>query len=196
MAIVNFDAIIPKFWSEFPNPICNFSLYFVFLFSDLKFYNQVFLNSWSTFRMLPQRPVFSCISVDMLLTSCIQSFSFGKYLASFEFSHFAFCNFVASISCPFFLYILSLAPMRSEFLVQTYIDSRNLVCDVSAIFHIDSGREVHTKNLPLDGNCPLFVGCILSLNEVVLSMFSRICSVECPYSISVLFLRKVASILI
>ena len=55
--------------------------------------------------MLPQRPIFSCISVDMLLASCIQSFSFRKYLASFEFSHFAFCNFVASISCSlFFIY--------------------------------------------------------------------------------------------
>ena len=89
-----------------------------------------------------------------------------------------------------FLYIPSFAPMRLEFLVQTYIDSRKLVCDVSTIFRIDSGREVHTKNLPLDGNCPLFVGCILSLNEVVLSMSSLICSVECPYSISVFFLKS------
>ena len=31
MAIVNFNAIIPKFWSDFPNAICNFSFYFVFL---------------------------------------------------------------------------------------------------------------------------------------------------------------------
>ena len=49
MAIVNFDAIISKFCSEFPNPICNLqvSLYFIFLtflicfswiFSGLKFY--------------------------------------------------------------------------------------------------------------------------------------------------------------
>ena len=63
MAIVNFDAIISKFCSEFPNPICNLqvSLYFIFLtflicfswiFSGLKFYNKVFLNLWSTFRML------------------------------------------------------------------------------------------------------------------------------------------------
>ena len=89
-----------------------------------------------------------------------------------------------------FLYIPSIAPMRSEFLVQTYIDSRNLVCDVSAIFCIDSGREVHTKNLPLDGNWALFVGCILSLNEVALSMLSRNCSVERPYSISVFFLKS------
>ena len=48
MATVNFDAIIPKFCSEFPNPICNFSFYFVFLkflicfsciFSGVKFSN-------------------------------------------------------------------------------------------------------------------------------------------------------------
>ena len=61
-AIVNFDAIISKFCSKFPNPICNLpvSLYFIFLtflicfswiFSGLKFYNKVFLKLWSTFRM-------------------------------------------------------------------------------------------------------------------------------------------------
>ena len=36
----------------------------------------------------------------------------------------------------------------------------------------------------------LFVGCILSLNEVALSMLPQICSVECPYSIFVFFLKK------
>ena len=62
MAIVNFDAIISKFCSKFPNPICNLpvSLYFIFLtylicfswiFSGLKFYNKVFLKLWSTFCM-------------------------------------------------------------------------------------------------------------------------------------------------
>ena len=62
MAIVNFDAIISKFCSKFPNPVCNLpvSLYFIFLtflicfswiFSGLKFYNKVFLKLWSTFRM-------------------------------------------------------------------------------------------------------------------------------------------------
>ena len=35
IAIVNFDAIIAKFCSEFPNLICNFSFYFVF--SGLRF---------------------------------------------------------------------------------------------------------------------------------------------------------------
>ena len=48
----------------------------------------------------------------------------------------------------------------------------------------------HTENLSLEGNCPLFVGCILSLNEVALSMLSRICSVKCPFSISLFFLKK------
>ena len=94
-------------------------------------------------------------------------------------------------------YIFRLIPsfaFAPEFLVQTYIDSRNLVCDVSAIFRIDSGRKGHTKNLSLEGNCALFVGCILSLNEVALSMLSRICSVKCPFSISLFFLKKVASI--
>ena len=75
-------------------------------------------------------------------------------------------------------------------MVQTYIDSRNLVCDVSTIFRIDSGRKGHTKNLSLEGNCALFVGCILLLNEVALSMLPQICSVECPYSIFVFFLKK------
>ena len=43
MAIVNFDAIIPKFCSEFPNPICNFSL-----FSFFKVFNLFFMNIfWS-----------------------------------------------------------------------------------------------------------------------------------------------------
>ena len=62
MAIVNFDAIISKFCSKLPNPICNLpvSLYFIFfnilncfswIFSGLKFYNKVFLTLWSTFRM-------------------------------------------------------------------------------------------------------------------------------------------------
>ena len=41
MATVNFDAIIPKFCSEFPNPICNFSFYFVFF---LKVLNLFFMN--------------------------------------------------------------------------------------------------------------------------------------------------------
>ena len=46
------------------------------------------------------------------------------------------------------------------------------------------------QNLSLERNCALFVGCILSLNEVALSMLSRICSVERPYSISVLKKKK------
>ena len=90
------------------------------------------------------------------------------------------CFFIYSVFCP----------MGWEFLVQTYIDSRNLVCDVSTIFRIDSGRKGHTKNLSLEGNCALFVGCILLLNEVALSMLPQICSVECPYSIFVFFLKK------
>ena len=68
-------------------------------------------------------------------------------------------------------YIFRLIPsfaFAPEFLVQTYIDSRNLVCDVSAIFRIDSGRKGYTKNLSLEGNCALFMGCILSLNEIAL----------------------------
>ena len=81
-------------------------------------------------------------------------------------------------------------PSKEKFLVQTYIDARNVVCDVSAIVSICSGRKGHTKNLSLEGNCALFVGCMLSLNEVALSMLSRICSVECPYSISVFFKKK------
>ena len=44
MAIVNFDAIIPKFWSDFPNPICNFSFYFVFLKFLILFFMNIF---WS-----------------------------------------------------------------------------------------------------------------------------------------------------
>ena len=87
-------------------------------------------------------------------------------------------------------YIFRLIPsfaFAPEFLVQTYIDSRNLVCDVSAIFRIDSGRKGYTKNLSLEGNCALFMGCILSLNEIALFTLSRICSVECPYSIFVFF---------
>ena len=134
--------------------------------------------------MLPQRPVFSCISVDMLLTS-FSLFHSVNILPRLNFRILHSVILLPRFRVPCFLYILSFPPMRSEFLVQTYIDSRNLVCDVSAIFRIDSGREVHTKNLPLDGNCVLFVGCILSLNEVVLSMLSRICSVEYLYSISV-----------
>ena len=78
----------------------------------------------------------------------------------------------------FYIFRLLLLPHVVKFLVQTYIDSRNLVCDVSAIFRIDFGRKGHTKNLTLEGNWALFVGCILSLNEVALSMLSRICSVD------------------
>ena len=54
-------------------------------------------------------------------------------------------------------------------------------------------RPVH--GLSLEGNCELFVDCILSLNEVALSMLSWICSVECPHSVYVFFFeKKVASI--
>ena len=77
--------------------------------------------------------------------------------------------------------------MGWEFLVQAYIDSKNLVCDVSAIFRIDSGGKGHTNNLSLEGNWALFVGCILSLNEVALSVHTLFLSFF-------FFKKKVASI--
>ena len=51
MAIVNFDAIVSKFCSKFPNPICNLpvSLYFIFL-TFLIVFHEYFLVLNSTIK--------------------------------------------------------------------------------------------------------------------------------------------------
>ena len=69
MATVNFDAIIPKFCSEFPNPICNFSFYFGFFFESFKFiFHEYFpvLNCPIRFSPFRDRPSVCCLNARSL----------------------------------------------------------------------------------------------------------------------------------
>ena len=67
MAIVNFDAIISKFCSEFPNPICNLplSLYFIFLTFLICFHEYfLVLNSTIRFSWICDQPSICYASVN------------------------------------------------------------------------------------------------------------------------------------
>ena len=146
------------------------------------------LNSAIRFSWIRGRPSVCCLDARsfpaFLLIFCkvlvFSLFHSVNILPRLNFRIFAFCNFVASISCClFFIYSFFLLLLHGVRIFGTNLHRfENLVCDVSAIVSID---------ISLEGNYALFVGCILSLNEVALSVLSRICSVECPYFISVFF---------